>query len=78
MNEEISSELIGYITSHTSIEEGEITENSTLDNFPDCDSLDLIELLSFIEEKYGYYIPDDELIKLDTFGDLVDNISANI
>lgn len=78
MNEEISSELIDYITAHMQVDSDEITENSTLDNFPECDSLDLIELLSFIEEKYGYYVPDSELIKLTTFGDLVDNIEANI
>lgn len=38
------------------------------------DSLDIVELLAAIEDRYGYYLPDDQLIKMKTLGDLAENI----
>ena len=78
MRDRIASQIIDYISEYTETDRSEITENSTLYDFPDCDSLDLVELLSYIEEKFGYYIPDEKLIKLDTIGGLIDEIADNV
>ena len=78
MRDRIASQIIDYISEYTETDRSEITENSTLYDFPDYDSLDLVELLSYIEEKFGYYIPDEKLIKLDTIGGLIDEIADNV
>lgn len=54
----------------------EITEDSDLLYDLGVDSLDIVELLMAVEERYGYYVPDDELIKMHTVGDLAQNIAA--
>ncbi|MGM9681835.1 MAG: acyl carrier protein [Eubacteriales bacterium] len=54
----------------------DITEDSNLLYDLGADSLDIVELLMAVEEKYGYYVPDDELIKMNTVGDLAQNIAA--
>ncbi len=41
-----------------------------------ADSLDIVELLMAVEKKYGYYVPDGELIKMRTVGELAENILA--
>ena len=38
------------------------------------DSLDTVELLMIVEDKYGYYVPDSQLIQMRTVGDLAKNI----
>lgn len=55
----------------------DITENSDLLYDLGADSLDIVELLMAIEEKFGYYVPDEELIKMQTVGDLAENIAAS-
>ncbi|MGM9637813.1 MAG: acyl carrier protein [Eubacteriales bacterium] len=55
----------------------DITEDSDLLYDLGADSLDIVELLMAVEEKYGYYVPDDELIKMHTVGDLAENIAAS-
>lgn len=39
-----------------------------------ADSLDIVELLMAVEKKYGYYLPDSDLIRMRTVGDLAQNI----
>lgn len=43
-----------------------------------ADSLDTVELLMAVEEKYGYYLPDADLIRMRTVGDLAENIYEGI
>ena len=38
------------------------------------DSLDTVELLMIVEDKYGYYVPDSQLIQMRTVDDLAKNI----
>ncbi len=78
MRDKIASQIFDFISEYTGTDRSEITENSTLYDFPDYDSISLVELLSYIEDKFGYYIPDDKLIKLETIGGLIDEIADNV
>ncbi len=78
MRDKIASQIFDFISEYTGTDRSEITENSTLYDFPDYDSIGLVELLSYIEDKFGYYIPDDKLIKLETIGGLIDEIADNV
>ena len=43
-----------------------------------ADSLDVVEMLMAIEGEFGVEIPDDEIEKLKTIGDVVDYIRNNM
>lgn len=42
-----------------------------------ADSLDLVDLLMSIEDEFGVEIPDEDVEKLQTIGDVVEYIAAN-
>lgn len=48
-----------------------ITVNSRLVEDLNADSLDIVELLMLLEDEYGITIPDEEAVKLNTIGDIV-------
>ena len=43
-----------------------------------ADSLDIVELLEQIEDRYGIYIPDEEVINMRTVGEVVAYIEENV
>ena len=43
-----------------------------------ADSLDIVELLAMIEDRYGLYIPDEVLIEMRTVGEVVAYVEENI
>ncbi|MBR0286330.1 MAG: acyl carrier protein [Bacteroidales bacterium] len=48
-----------------------ITMNSLIKKDLGADSLDILQLLMRIEDQYGIVIPDQELAKFETVGDVV-------
>ncbi len=50
--------------------DAEITENSKIKEELGADSLDILQLLMTIEEKYGIIIPDESLAEFKTVGDI--------
>jgi acyl carrier protein len=64
------------IASQLSIDEEEIKmESSFMDNLG-ADSLDIVELIMALEEKYDIEIPDEDVEKIVTVGDVVEYIKA--
>jgi acyl carrier protein len=57
--------------------DGEITENSDLFKDLEADSLDAVELVMAIEEKFGVTVPDEEMPNLHTVGDIVNYVEAH-
>ena len=49
----------------------EVTLDSKIKDDLGADSLDTLQLLMTLEDKYGITIPDDELMKFVTVGDVV-------
>ncbi len=58
--------------------EVDITEVTSLRNDLDADSLDLVELVIALEERFLGEISDEEGSKLDTIGDIVSFIEARL
>ncbi|MBQ2661992.1 MAG: acyl carrier protein [Clostridia bacterium] len=54
-----------------------ITKESRLIEDLKADSLDVVELIMDLEQKYNIEIPDDELPNIKTVGDIVDFITKN-
>lgn len=65
--QEIISEKLGVSTS-------EITENASFIDDLGADSLDTVELVMELEEKFGIDIPDEDAEKIRTVKDAVDYI----
>ena len=53
-----------------------VTPEVDLFNDLGVDDIDLIEVLMEIEERFGVYIPDEELGKIKTVGDIVKLVEA--
>ena len=53
------------------VDEAKITMESKIKDDLGADSLDTLQLLMTLEDKYGITIPDDELMKFVTVGDVV-------
>ena len=53
----------------------EVTVDKKLKEDLNADSLDLVELMMNLEEQYHITIADDDLVKMQTIGDVVNYIS---
>nr|MBK5234180.1 acyl carrier protein [Clostridium sp.] len=65
------------IASQLSIEEEEIKMESSFMNNLGADSLDIVELIMALEEEYDIEIPDEDVEKIMTVGDVVEYIKAH-
>lgn len=66
----------GCIVSQLGIDEEEIKMESSFVNDLGADSLDIVELIMALEEKYDIEIPDEEVEKIVTVGDIVEYVKA--
>ena len=54
-----------------------ITPETRLNEDLNADSLDVVEMLMSLEDEFGVDIPDEEIEKMKTIGDVVEFIEAN-
>ena len=59
------------------IEAESITADTRLNEDLNADSLDVVEILMALEDEFGVDIPDEEIEKMKTIGDVVNFIQAN-
>ncbi len=55
---------------------GTITLSSKIKKDLGADSLDILQLLMKLEDNYGFVIPDEELAKFETVGDIMQYIES--
>ncbi len=55
-----------------------ITEDARLAEDLDADSLDLVEMVMALEDRYGIEIPEDELEGVATVGQTIDVVAARV
>ncbi len=76
ISRDYESELRELIAENLGVEDLEsITRISKLNDDLGADSLDAVELIMGVEDKYKINIPDEEAEKIRTFGDLVDYVT---
>lgn len=68
--------IADIIREQLNLEDVEITEDTSFKDDLQADSLDLFEVVMAFEEEYGIEIPQEELEKLETVGDVMDYIKA--
>ena len=54
-----------------------ITAETRLNEDLNADSFDVVEMLMSLEDEFGVDIPDEEIEKMKTIGDVVEFIEAN-
>ena len=69
-------EIRKAIAQQLNIPEEKITENSRLIDDLKADSLDVVELVMGLEERYGIEIPDEDLPSIKTVGDIIRYIES--
>ncbi len=68
--------LLDILTSQLKIREDAVTPASSLKRDLGADSLDLLQLLMALEEKFEITIPDEALAGFETVQDVMDFLSA--
>ncbi|MDR1939445.1 MAG: acyl carrier protein [Clostridiales bacterium] len=65
-------EIKDTISKQFKVDKSKLTRDTNILSDINADSLDLIDLLMKLEDKYGVQIKDDELEKIKTIGDIED------
>ena len=68
----VKEEIINLLCEKLGFEQIEITEDKDIVNDLGADSLDMVEVVMGIEEKYGIKIDDREVDDIKTVGDLIE------
>ena len=63
--------VIEIISQQLSIDASSISAQSSIVGDLGADSLDIVELIMALEDEIGAEIPDDEVVKFKTVGDVV-------
>ena len=71
------NEIIEALSEQLKIDPSTISESTSVRDDLGVDSLDLVELLMTLEDKYGVVIPDDDATSLKTISDIAEYIEAN-
>ena len=74
-NENLTNEICVAIAKQVRKPVAEVTVNKKLKEDLNADSLDLVELMMNLEEEYHITIADEDLVKMQTIGDVVNYIT---
>lgn len=65
------------IVDQLDVDEDKVTEAASIADDLGADSLDIVDLVMSFEEEFGLEIPDDQVEKIKTVGDIVNFIEEN-
>ena len=75
--DEVRAGLAEILNEVADVDAGDVTDDKSVTDELDVDSLSMVEVAMAAEEKFGVKIPDDDLPKLRTVGDAVNYIQTN-
>jgi acyl carrier protein len=76
--DEILTQLKPVVAEQLGVDESEVREDASFTEDLNADSLDLVELIMSLEEKFGLQISDEDAEKLTTVGEAVDFIGEHV
>lgn len=74
----IFDEVTELLAEQLNIDKSTITRDSRIVEDLHTDSLDMVEMLIALEDKYQISVPDEDAKGLDTIGKLVDYVEAKV
>ena len=74
--EEIFNQLRDMLVEQLGVDEADVTEGASFADDLDADSLDLVEVIMEMEDKFSLKISDEEAEKIRTVGEAVDFVAA--
>lgn len=75
---EIQEKVISIVAEQMGVDKGEISRDTNFVNDLNADSLDTVELVMEFEDEFETSIPDEEAEKIQTVGQAIDYIKANM
>jgi acyl carrier protein len=75
--EKAVEEIRAILVEQLGVDPAEVTETSNFQEDLNADSLDLVELIMEMEDRFKTKIPDEEAEKITTVGQAVDFVLAN-
>jgi len=75
--EEIFDQIKDMLVEQLGVDEGDVSLEASFQDDLDADSLDLVEMIMEMEDKFGVKIPDEEAEKIRTVGQAVEYVAAN-
>jgi acyl carrier protein len=75
--EEVQQDLIKMVGDHLNVPQESIDDESTMKGLG-ADSLDMVEIIMHIEEKFNINIDDADVEKVETFEQLTDIVTKKI
>jgi len=70
------SEIQAILVEQLGVDASEVVETASFSEDLNADSLDLVEMIMEMEDKFGVKIPDEEAEKIVTVGNAVDYVIA--
>jgi len=70
--------VIEIVADQMGVDKSEVTRETSFVNDLNADSLDTVELVMEFEDEFELSIPDEEAEKIQTVGQAIDHITANI
>ena len=77
MSGNIAEEVKKIIIEQLSVDDEKVTPEAQFVNDLGADSLDTVELIMALEEKFDVQIPDEKAEKIKTVGEAIEYIEAN-
>ena len=73
----MEQQVIEIIEDQLGLTPGEVTIESNMENDLGADSLDMVEITLYLEEKFNIEIPDEEAVKFKTVQDICTYLNTN-
>jgi acyl carrier protein len=75
--DEVLDRIREHLSEELEIDLDRIQEGTRFKEDLEADSLDLVELVMELEDRYGVRIPDEEAVKIKTVGQAADFVAAH-
>lgn len=76
--DEVMELIRTHLSTELEVEASDVREDTRFREDLEADSLDLVELVVELEDRYGIRIPDEEAARLKTVGQVADYVASHV